>query len=102
MSWDGAIFFSLGTKPATRELLSIVAATDFQSMALPSVRDSETPGPASQILIGLVGIIGRRTRLINLARAEDISAPGSGDNGSGVSDASNWRSLASLEFRSAS
>ena len=105
MSWVGAIFCSLGTKPAIRELLGIATAIDFRSMVLPSARDLETIAlTSSPIPINLFTIIALRTRFMNLARVTDTSAPGSEDDGGVINDAtggaSDWRQLVSSEFRS--
>lgn len=107
ISWVGVIFCSLGTKPATRELLGMVRGpADFRPVALPAVRDLETFAfTSSPTPINLLTMIALRTRFMNLARAADTSTTGSGVDGSVIGDAgkaSDGRPLASPELRSSS
>ena len=88
MSWVGAIFCSLGTKPATRDLLGMLMASGFLFVVLPSVRDLETLALASSpIPISLFTIIALRTKFMNLVLVADISGAGAAsDTAGGASD----------------
>ena len=96
---------NFGTKPATRELLGLMAtSTGFRLDTLQSVTDTETLALASSPSpINLFTITALRAIFLNLARVAVASGPGSGDDGGMVGDetgeASDGRPLVSPESR---